>query len=680
MILHTLKDRFEAALAPYVEAGNLTADQVPELLEMVRQSGDARHGDYQANIAMPLGKRLGKSPRDIAAEIIEQLDVADLCDPPEIAGPGFINLRVRDDWIVERLTGAVGDERVGVPKIDKPRTYILDYSAPNVAKPMHVGHIRSTVIGDALYRILDFLGHKVISDNHIGDWGTQFGMIMYGYRNFLNQEAYDADPVGELSRLYRLVRQIVDYHAAVAKLPEFEEKLGMLQKIVAAEEETLASLEKPTKKDRKPLNQARKTLDQLMEDFDATQSKVKKVDGDAELKSLADAHKDVGRIVLEETAKLHAGDEANIALWKEIVPACEEDIEAIYNRLGVTFDHTLGESYYQPRLGPLVDRLIEEGVARETDGAIGVFIEGYDFPMLIRKQGGGFLYATTDLATLEYRMETFKPDAILYVVDHRQSIHFEMLFKAATNVGCEGVELQHIKFGTVMQETEVPDPKKPGKTKKKLTPFKTREGDTVGLMGLLNRAVDGALEIVIENEEKKPDAEKLSETERKEIAERIGIAAIKYADLCQNRESDYLFSYEKMLATQGNTAAYMQYAYARVRSIFRKGDIDTDALLAEAAAGNATIALDHPAERALALGVLRLGEAIEATQVDYRPNQLTSYLYDLAGNYSTFFENCPVLKAETEASKKSRLLLCDLTAAALKCGLNLLGIETVKRM
>ena len=609
-ILAELQDRFRRALVDLADidfADTDLAGEVEELLELIRRSGDPKFGDYQANFAMPLGKRLGRPPREVATQIVARLEVEDLCEKPEIAGPGFINLRLKNRWLVEKLAAAVGDQRLGIPKVSEEanRTCVIDYSAPNVAKPMHVGHIRSTVIGDALYKILGFQGHRTIGDNHLGDWGTQFGMIIYGYRHFRDEQAYQREPVGELARLYKLVRQLMDYREKAN--PEA-------------------------------------------------------APGDPTLSQLAAEHGDIVSAVLAETAKLHEGDAENVRLWKEFMPACRQEIERVYGRLHVRFDHTLGESFYNDRLGAIVDELLGRGIARESDGATCVFLEGRDVPMLVRKRDGAFLYATTDLATIRYRMEQFHPDAILYVVDHRQGMHFEHLFATARLMGYDRVELTHVSFGTVLGEDG--------------RPFKTRAGETVGLEGLLDEAVRRAGVIVAANDDAKPHGPELPPDERKRIAEIVGIGALKYADLSQNRTSDYLFSYDKMLAMNGNTATYMQYAYARVRSIFARGGVDVESLRA----GGAAIVLNSPAERTLALQLLRLAEALDLAVVDYRPNQLTSYLFDLAECYSTFYEACPVLKAETDRLRQSRLLLCDLTAQTIRKGLELLGIDVVEKM
>ena len=641
MILHLLKVRFQKALEPF------TDDPIP-YLEMIRPSQDVKFGDYQANMAMSLGKKLGKPPREVAAEIVARLDIDGLCTPPEIAGPGFINLRITDSLLGELLQKAVGDEeRLAIAPVApaEKKHYVIDYSAPNVAKPMHVGHIRSTVIGNALAKMLKFQGHRVTTDNHLGDWGTQFGMIIFGYKNYLDAEAYQKHPVAELSRLYRFVRQKVD---------------------------------EPNEK--------------------------------------------IATAVLQETAKLHAGNAENLKIWKEVLNHSKKEIDRIYERLGISFDVTYGESHYHSMLADVVEYLLQQKIAVETEGAVGIFFEGEKVPMLIRKSDGAFLYSTTDLATVKFRLDEFKPNAILYVVDFRQSQHFDHLFKAVRKMGINDVELVHVKFGTVLGED--------GK------PFKTRSGDTVGLESLLDEAEEKAFCVILNSETRlkrilygdnpnEPlvcykycdireildmwvedetitieqfveslqsigfvdcDCSDTNPEELRKLARRIlstarfvGLGALVYADLSQNRESDYVFSFDKMLAMNGNTATYMQYAYARVCSIFDKGKeegIDVDKLLRSPE----PICLSTPQERALALELLKFDEAIEWAIRDYRPNQLTAYLYELANRYSHFFEHCPVLKADDEAIKQSRLKLCDLTARTINLGLQLLGIETVERM
>jgi arginyl-tRNA synthetase len=659
-VLAELRRRFAVALEP------LLSDEsaVSELAGMVLPSQDAKFGDYQANLAMPLGKQLGKPPRDVAAAVIAQLDVADMCETPEVAGPGFINLRLRTDWLQRQLRAAISDlTRLGVPTVAAPRMYVLDYSSPNVAKPMHVGHIRSTVIGDSLYRVLKFLGHHAISDNHIGDWGTQFGMIIYGWKHFGDERAFAKTPVAELTRLYRLVNTLVEYFGAR------DEAIPALQTRVGELESRLAQLELapgPTnpadqKKHAKRVQQVKNDLDAARSEFARLQSNLVELEADSDLSSLIAEHPDIGNAVLAETAALHAGDPTNRALWERFLPPCLAEIEETYRRLDVRFDHTLGESFYEDALPAVVDDLKKKGLARESEGALCVFLEGVEAPFIVQKQDGAFLYATTDLATIQYRMREWKPDAILYVVDHRQSLHFGQLFATARLWGYDQVELQHISFGTVLGEDG--------------RPFKTRSGSSVGLSGLLDEAVQRAYTIVCENDDKRPEP-LLSEADRRLVAERVGIGAIKYADLAHNRTSDYKFSYDKMLAMNGNTAAYMQYSYARVRSIFDKGGVNVIALRD----AHGAISLDHPAERALAVALLQFSEALERVVADYRPNLLTDYLYDLASKYAIFFENCPVLKADADELRTSRLLLCDLTARTLGRGLELLGIQVVERM
>jgi arginyl-tRNA synthetase len=664
-ILNELKHRFTQALAPL--GGNTS-----ELVEMIRPSQDPKFGDYQANFAMPLAKQLARPPREVAAEVVSRLDVSDLCEPPEIAGPGFINLRLRADWLARQVEHALTDERLGVESVEKPQTYVVDYSAPNVAKPMHVGHIRSTVIGDALYRTLRFLGHRVIGDNHLGDWGTQFGMILYGYKHFVDRAAYEQNRVGELARLYRLVRQLVDYHDGKRAVPLQEAKVARLAAELETGRAAVAKLDaKEAKKADKSLRQAERTLAEAREDLGELRARLAAVEGDPALLRRAEENASIGQAVLLETAKLHEGDAENVSLWREFLPACMADIERIYRRLHVSFDEVLGESFYHDRLARVVADLESKGLARESNGATCVFLEGHATPLIVRKQDGAFLYATTDLATIQYRMEKWRPDAILYVVDHRQSLHFEQLFAAARAWGHRDVELVHVSFGTVLGDDG--------------RPFKTRAGTTVGLEGLLDEAIERALKIVTENDQAKPSGPELSAEERRRVAEAVGIGAIKYADLSQNRTSDYTFSYDKMLAMQGNTATYMQYAHARIRSIFARGEKQYGAIrlgLADSAHSTScgAIRLDQPAERELARELLRFAEALEMVVADYRPNQLTNYLFELSGKFSTFYEECPVLRAEAPELVRSRLLLCDLTARVLKQGLSLLGIEAVERM
>jgi len=570
----------------------------------VGETADARFGDYSGTMAMALAKPAGRKPREVAAEIAARLAAvpgfAERFEPPgDPVGPGFINVRVRDDALAAAVAAAVADERLGVPPVAEPRTIVVDFSSPNVAKPMHVGHIRSTVIGAALARILRFRGHHVITDNHLGDWGTQFGMILWGWKHCRDDAAFAADPTAELGRLYRLVRKVVD-----------------------AKPEELAQ--------------------------------------DPATAALAAQYPDAGRAVLLETAKLHEGDPENRALWERFMPVCRREIDRIYARLDVSFDHTLGESFFQPFLAGVVHDLEAKGLARESRGAVGVFLDGDDEPpLLIRKADGAFLYATTDLATIRWRMEHWRPDRILYVVDHRQSRHFEQVFETARRWGVGAVDLVHVAFGTVLGDDN--------------RPFKTRAGDTVGLEALLDEGVARAFDVVTA-----ADAERgtgMPEAERRRISEAVGIGAIKYADLAQNRTTDYVFSFDKMLELKGNTAAYMQYAVARVEGIFARGGIDRAAVRREAE----RISFTDPRERALAMKLVRFGEALEDVETDCRPNVLTAYLFDVAGAYSTFYDALPVLKSEG-VERTTRLALCDLTGQVLRRGLELLGIRVPERM
>lgn len=649
-----LRAHLESALA-----GLAPADQTDKLAEMLVPSQDPKFGDYQINCAMPLGKTLQRPPREVAEEIKSKLSPGELGTVEPIAGPGFINLKLSDAWLAAQLQSAVSDDRLNIAPTPAPKSYVVDYSGPNVAKPMHVGHIRSTVIGDAIYRTLKFLGHKVIGDNHLGDWGTQFGMIIYGYKHFLDKAAYEKAPLDELARLYRLVNQLVDYHDSVRELPKLQQKAIGAR---AAVEQARTAATPGDKKAAQTLKKAESdaaTVAQAVVDLEV---KLAKIDADPALSKLVQAHPTIGAAALEETAKLHSGDAENLALWEKFKPICREAIEVVYRRLGVTFDETLGESFYHDLLADAANDLEKRGLAKTSDGALCVFLPGQEVPMIVRKKDGAFLYATTDLATIKYRMERWHPDAMLYVVDHRQSLHFEHLFAAAKLWGYETCDFRHLSFGTVL-----------GKDGK---PYKTRSGDTVGLMGLLDDAVEQAHKIVSDNDDGKPNGAELDAETRKQVAETVGIGAIKYADLSQNRTSDYEFSYDKMLAMSGNTATYMQYAYARVRSIFRRGGFDAATLRAS----GAKIMLGTPAERALGVALLRFEEALELSLVDFRPNLLTTYLFDLANAYSTFFEQCPVLKAPSEEIRDSRLLLCDLTARTIRTGLSLLGIAVVEQM
>jgi arginyl-tRNA synthetase len=655
-ILQELRTRFERVLVDY-------SAEPAALAQQIRPAQDARFGDYQANFAMALAKSRGVNPQELAREIAGKADLADLCEPPEVAGPGFINLKLQSRWITTQSNRQARDPRCGVDPVARPLKVIVDYSSPNVAKPMHVGHLRSSVIGDALYRILKHLGHDVVSDNHIGDWGTQFGMIIYGYKHFLDQAAYDANPVGELARLYRLVNQLEGYHEAVAALP------GLQDRLAAAQRAHAAAQAEPHPTDKKAQEQRKKQLKQLATDettlrdeVASATKKVAAVEGAPALLELARRHPRIAEEARLETARLHSGDAENTGLWNQFMPECLAALNRMYDRLGIRFDMALGESHYQPALAAVVDDLKRKGLAVDSDGAVCVFIPGVDAPFIVRKRDGAFTYATTDLATIRDRVDRLGANLVLYVVDARQGDHFKLLFETAERWGYGDVDLRHVSFGTILGDDR--------------HPYKTRSGDVVGLESLIDEAVARARRIVDDNDERKTTGGDLDDSARQKIAEAVGIGAIKYADLSQNRETDYIFNWDKMLALTGDTATYMQYAYARVCGIVRKGEIDRESLRG----GTAQIVLEHPAERALALQLLRFHEALDGVALDFRPNVLTNWLFETANRFSTFFENCPVLKAETESLKQSRLLLADLTARCLERGLSLLGIETIERM
>mgnify|MGYP003325486043 CR=1 FL=1 len=645
-LLAELRSRLHRALQSFTD--------VPDsFVEMLKPTADGKFGDFQANCAMPLAKQHKQAPRDLAQALISKLDVADLCEPPEIAGPGFINLKIKTERLAAETAALCCDDRLGVVPVSSPRTYVVDYSSPNVAKPMHVGHLRSTVIGHALYRILKFLGHQVLSDNHVGDWGTQFGMIIYGYKNFRDQAAYQQAPVAELARLYRLVNQLSDYHELAAKLPGLLQQIPMKEQAVA----TAKAAVNPADKDSaRVLKRAEQDLEASRDEIKSARKKIDEVQSSPVLKALADSHPQIAELARKETAKLHAGDLENKQLWDEFVPQCLQALESVYQRFGVKFDLTLGESWYNPMLAGIVDELKRQNLAVTSNGATCVFIEGNEAPFIVQKADGAFTYATTDLATIRYRVESLHADASLYVVDSRQGEHFQLLFATARKMGYDKTEFRHVSFGTVLGDDR--------------RPFKTRSGDTVGLESLLDEAVANARKIVDEN------SPHLSETERARVAELVGIGAIVYVDLHHNRDSDYVFNWDKMLATTGDTATYIQYAYARVCGILRKGEVDAAALRK----GNHAIVLGTPQERVLALQLNRFGQAVADVAVDYRPNLLTQYLFETANVFAQFYGSCNVLKEPDETLRTSRLLMCDATARILKQGLDLLGIGVAEQM
>jgi arginyl-tRNA synthetase len=549
----------------------------PGMTPEVVPAADPRFGDYQSNVAMVLAKINRTAPRSLAEQILRNLDVQDLCEPPEVAGAGFINFRLTTRFLALGVATIFRDSRLGVSVAKNRERIIIDFSSPNVAKPMHVGHIRSTILGDCLARIARVLGHEVITDNHIGDWGTQFGKVIYGWKHFLDEEALEKNAISELVRLYR--------------------KVNILEKTDDA----------------------------------------------------------IRRAAREELVKLQLGDAENIAIWRRTVELSWREFEKLYDLLGIHFDERLGESFYNDALAPLCDRLRADGVAEMSEGALCVFFRDIpslaDKPVIIRKSDGGFLYATTDLATVDYRVKRWNPSAIWYVVGVPQSLHFQQIFAAARRIGVTS-NLQHIAFGSILGDD------------RKI--MRTRAGETVGLAELLDEAIERARAIIAE---KNPA---IDPQNVEEIARTIGLGAVKYAELSQHRMTDYIFSWDKMLSFQGNTAPYLQNAYVRIRSIFRKlnGGFDVPEIPN----------LEAPEERALAIKLLQFGEVVPLVLEDFRPNLLANYLYDLAITFHGFYETCPVLKADGAERRSSRLVLCDVTARVLGMGLGLLGINCPERM
>ena len=556
----------------------------------VTAAADTRFGDYQTNAAMALAKNLSMPPRELAAEIIKLLEVEDLCETPEIAGPGFINFRVKENTIVSRINEIRKCSRLGVENTHSPKKILIDFSSPNIAKPMHIGHIRSTIIGDCLVRVCRFLGHEVIADNHIGDWGTPIGQVIYGWKNHLDQEAFNEDPIKELLRLYQMIK----------------------------------------------------------EKFESDQ--------------------EVNKACLEETVRLQSGDKESLELWNQFKDITMSGSQKIYDRLGIMFDTSLGESFYDSRLGPLVEDLLCNKIAKESDGAVCVFsnneLEPKNDPLLVKRDGnwipvpcivrkkdGGFNYATTDIATIDYRVNEIEAETILYVVDDRQSLHFRQLFEVARQRKINA-DLKHVSFGKILGDDR--------------KPFKTREGSVPDLSTVLQEAVDRARKVV---EEK---SNNLSEEEKENVAEKIGIGAIKYAELSQARVSDYVFSWDKMLSLQGNTAPYMINAFVRTRSIFRKLGDNLPEISEE-------LSISADAERAIAIKLCQYGEIVPEILTDHRPNILATYLYELAQTFHSFYEQCPVLSTEG-ITKNTRLALCQTTSAVLQHGLGLLGIFPPEKM
>ncbi len=657
-ILSLLRERFAAVLNDLIDNPQLVASS----LERIVPSREPQLADYQANIAMPLAKPLGKPPLEIAKSVVDRLKLDDVCETVSIAGAGYINLKLSPKWMSSQLDSATFDDRIGVERTTDPKTFVVDYSSPNVAKPMHVGHIRSTVIGAAIANTLRFLGHRVITDNHLGDWGTQFGMIIYGYKHFRDESAYQRQPVAELSRLYRHIQAMIAYQEAVANLPKMDANIQQASHRVDVAKKKLEETPQD-KKAAKELQAAQNKLQEAHDDLAAKQELIAQAESSPTLLSDAKMHPDLNSCVLAETAALHRGEKENLALWNEFLPRCLDEIHSVYDRLGTRFDHEYGESFYHDLLGSVIDELFAKSLAVPSNGAICVFLDGFDAPMIVQKQDGAYLYATTDIATAMFREREFEPDACLYVVDHRQSEHFKKLFAVLEKMGYQHTQFKHISFGTVL-----------GKDGK---PFKTRSGSTVGLEPLLDEAVERAWAVACDPNRLQVAGIEMDESEKRQVAEIVGIGAIKYADLSHNRESNYVFDMDKMVQLEGNTAAYIQYSYARTRSILRKAEMQG---WTREKWETATIDLQAPVEIALGLQLIRFEETLKHSMQDYLPNVITEYLFDTAKLFSSFFDQCPVLKAETEAIGLSRLKLTHLVGQTLKVGLDLLGIQVIERM
>jgi arginyl-tRNA synthetase len=603
--MNTPRQELEARVAAAVEKLFSPAPAAP----YVRPCLDLRHGDFQTNAALVHGKQAKRPPVEVARELAAAIELEDIADAPEIAGPGFLNFRLKAEYLERQIVLRAGDVRLGVPPVEKPETIVIDYSGPNIAKEMHVGHLRSTILGDALARIFCFLGHKVIADNHIGDWGTAFGMILFGYKREGDPVKLAADPLGHLEAIYQKVQ-------ADAKVDE----------------------------------------------------------------TVREAAK-------RELVLLQQGDSGNLKLWEQFRSHSLDALEVIYQRLGVQFDHTLGESFYNPMLEGVVKDLLSRFIARESEGAVAIFSDGKldpkadpflvsedggfrDNPLLIRKSDGGFNYATTDLATIRYRHDEFDADRCIYVVGGPQQMHFRQIFETAKRWGYDEMKFEHVWFGTIL-----------GADRK---PFKSRDGSGIKLKALLAEAEERAGKIIDDKlaaqrakaAEKSgggdaSEPEELPQHTRAALARVVGLGALKYADLAQNRNLDYVFSWEKLLAFDGNTAPYLQNAYVRIRAIFRKAGLEK--------APDSGVRLNEPAELALGRKLLDFADSLLLVVEEYRPHFLCQYLFELATLFHKFYELCPVLSAAQEV-RDSRLVLCDLTADTLRHGLNLLGIDVVERM
>lgn len=573
----------QALLSDKVSKAMIAAGAPADCEPQVRQSAKVQFGDYQANGMMAVAKKLGQAPRQLAEQVIQHLDLNGIASKVEIAGPGFINIFLDRAWLAAQTAQALQLPRLGVSAV-APQTIVVDYSAPNVAKQMHVGHVRSTIIGDAAVRTLEFLGHNVIRANHVGDWGTQFGMLI-AYLEKQQNEHHEEIALADLEAFYREAKVTYDADEAFAE-------------------------------------RARNYV-----------------------------------------VKLQGGDEYCRSMWKKLVDITMSQNQLVYDRLNVTLTRkdVMGESLYNDMLPGIVADLREKGLAVTSEGATVVFLdefknkEGEPMGVIIQKKDGGYLYTTTDIACAKYRFETLHADRVLYYIDSRQHQHLQQAWTIVRKAGYvpESVPLEHHAFGMML-----------GKDGR---PFKTRSGGTIRLADLLDEAVERAHALV---SAKNPE---MSAQELKDLSEVVGIGAVKYADLSKSRTTDYIFDWDNMLAFEGNTAPYMQYAYTRVLSVFRKAGIEADSLSGD-------IVLTEEREAQLATRLLQFEEVITQVARDGTPHVMCAYLYDLAGQFSGFYEHCPILSAEDESIRQSRLQLAALTAKTLKQGLDTLGIKTVERM
>jgi len=552
--------------------------------------------DFQANVALPLGKRLRRSPREVAAELAARLDVTDMCAAPAVSGPGFINFGLRDDWIAAQASAMLGDDRLGLAPVSAPQTIVVEYSSPNVAKEMHVGHLRTTVVGDAIARVLEFAGHRVIRDNHVGDWGTPFGMLIEHLLDVGEHSAEAALLETDPNAFYQAARHKFDTE------PEFTER-------------------------------ARSRL-----------------------------------------VRLQASDPATLAIWQDLVDMSRQYLHRVYTRLRVslTDDDIRGESFYHDMLADTVNLLEKKGIATQSEGALCAFPAGFTgredrpLPLIVRKSDGGYNYATTDLAAVRYRVDELRCDRSIYVVGSEQALHFQLVFAVAREAGWipAGASFEHAQIGMVLGEDG--------------NRLKTREGEPPKLSGLLQEGVERARAILDELDA----ATRFDAAELDAVAEAVGIGAVKYADLSTARESAYLFDWDRMISFRGNTGPYLQYATARLRSIFRRAAdaAGTDTNTAGSDIRGSAVAITAAPERALALRLLGFGATLTQVGETAEPHRLCTYLFDVASLFTTFYEECPVLKAETSSLRVSRLALCALTHDVLTTGLELLGVPVPERM